>query len=404
MKEYQSLEKLFYKKYDINEELKKRLENPCAYITDLDIYPITKGKRDSSKTFNLFYVSLPELQILQESIFMKSKEIIQLSEKIPGIAKQSCIKDILANEIIKTNGIEGVRTTKKDVYNSLNSKNKTRLSGIINKYLKIIDGEIDKIYSVEDIRKIYDEIFEEDILENPENKLDGKLFRKEGIHITDGLKNIHTGDTSEEMILKHIEILIEFMNKKDIPYLVKASIVHYYFEYIHPFYDGNGRFGRVLFSNYLARKIDIYTGLSLSYAIFGDKEGYSKLFSETSNSRNYGEVTFFIKGMLEFILKGQESIIEMLKDKALKLEHAEFYLEGLKLEDIEKSILYFYIQNYIFSNELPLTDQEIQELSNIRSRITLNKYLENLKTCEYIEKISSKPSIHVLTNLVKQEL
>lgn len=404
MKEYQNLEKLFYKKYDIDVELEKRLENPCTYITDLEIHPIAKGKRDPSKIFNLFYLSLPEFQFLQELIFRNSKKIEKLSEEIPGIAKNSCIKEILVNEIIKTNGIEGVRTTKKDVYSSMSSEKETRLSGIVNKYLKIIDGEIDKIHGVEDIRKIYDEIFEKDILENPENRLDGKFFRKEGIHITDGFKNIHTGDTSEEMILNHMGKLIEFMNTDEIPSLIKASITHYYFEYIHPFYDGNGRFGRVLFSNYLAKKIDIYTGLSLSYAIFSDKEGYSKLFSETSNGRNYGEVTFFVKGMLEFILKGQESILEMMTDKLLKLRHAELYIEGLKLKVIEKDILYFYAQNYIFSEEVPLKDKEILEFSKIGSRVTLNKYLDKLKEHRYIERIKRTPSEHTLTNSIKGKL
>ncbi len=404
MKDYQTLEKLFYKKYDINEELKKRLENPCAYVTDLEINPITKGKRNSSEVFRLFYLSFPEFQILQEKIFMKSKEITILSEKIPNIGKYSCINEIMVNEIIKTNGIEGVRTTKKDIYNSLNSKKNTRLSGIINKYLKIIEGKIDKINSSEDIRKIYDEIFKEDILENPENQLDGKFFRKEGIHITDGFKNIHTGDPSEELILSHMESLIEFMNKKDIPALIKVSIVHYYFEYIHPFYDGNGRFGRVLFSNYLAKKIDIYTGLSLSYTIFADKEGYSKLFSETSNSRNCGEVTFFIKGMLEFILKGQDSILIMLKDKILKLEHAKSYLENIKLKEVEKDILFFYIQNYVFSDDFTLLDSNILKYLEIASRVTLNKYLNSLKIKGYIEKISHTPSKHILTSWVKEKL
>lgn len=404
MKNYQTLEKLFYKKFDINEELRKRLENPCTYTTDLEINPITKGKRNPSEVFKLFYLSFPELQILQENIFMKSKEITMLSEKIPGVAKDSCIKEIMVNEIIKTNGIEGVRTTKKDVYNSMNSKKNTRLSGIINKYLKIIEGKIDKISCPEDIRAIYDQIFAEDILENPENKLDGKFFRKEGIHITDGFKNIHTGDPSEEVILRHMENLIKFMNKKDIPSLIKASIVHYYFEYIHPFYDGNGRFGRVLFSNYLAKKIDIYTGLSLSYAIFGDKESYSKLFSETSNGRNCGEVTFFIKGMLEFVLKGQDSILAMLNDKVLKLEHAQSYLEDTRLKDIEKNILFFFIQNYIFSDEIPLLDSDILKYSGISSRVTLNKHLEILRNQGYIEKISHTPSKHMLTGLAKENL
>lgn len=403
MKNYQPLEKLFYKKYNINEELKNRLENPCSYVTELEIYPITKGRRNPAEVFNLFYLPIQELQTMQELIFIKSKEIIQLSERIPGIAKESCIREILVNEIIKTNGIEGVRTTKKDVYSSLNSKN-TRLSGIINKYLKIIDGKIEKIYSPQNIREIYDEIFEKDILKNSENRLDGKIFRKEGIHISDGVNNIHTGDTSEEMILEHMDSLIKFMNKKDIPSLVKASITHYYIEYIHPFYDGNGRFGRVLFSNYLARKIDIYTGLSLSYAIFGDKERYSKLFSETSSGRNYGEVTFFVKGMFEFILKGQESILEMLSDKLLKLEHSETYLKELDLKDVEKNILYFYIQNYIFSDESLLLDQDILKFSKLKTRVTLNKHLDTLKRGGYIERVAHTPSKHRLVNWVKEKL
>ena len=40
----------------------------------------------------------------------------RLSINLPMIARVSCIREIMVNEIIKTNGIEGVRTTKKDVY------------------------------------------------------------------------------------------------------------------------------------------------------------------------------------------------------------------------------------------------------------------------------------------------
>lgn len=149
----------------------------------------------------------------------------------------------------------------------------TRYSGIVNKYIQIIKNKIQNIDSPKQIREMYDEIFKEDILKNPINELDGVIFRKEGIHVSDNKNStIHTGDLSENMIIAHINDLIDFMNKKDLSCLVKGAIVHYYFEYIHPFYDGNGRFGRYLFSMYLARKIDIFTGLSLSYAIFENKK------------------------------------------------------------------------------------------------------------------------------------
>ncbi len=407
MKEYNSLIKLYYKHYDTEEEYKARIENPCTYITDLEISPILRDERVKDIKYPLFYLPLTELSLLEQSIYFNSKDILALETKLPALANFSCIRDIMTNEIIRSNGIEGVHSTKKDIYESMNLEKSTRYSGIVNKYIQIIDNKIENISTPEEIRNMYDEIFKEDILKNPENQLDGILFRKEGIHVSDSKNStIHTGDLSEDMIIAHISDLINFMNKQDVPSLIKGAIVHYYFEYIHPFYDGNGRFGRYLFSMYLSRKIDIYTGLSLSYAIFENKKRYSDLFLETSNIKNYGEVTFFIKGMLEFIIKGQESIIEMLNDKILKLDYAETYIE--KLEDIEpkkKNILYIYIQNYIFAKDNPLTDNELlSHISNINSVITLKRHLKELTELGYITQISKKPVIRTISDKVKEIL
>lgn len=407
MKEYESLIKLYYKHFDTKEVYKSRIESPCAYVTDLEISPILRGERVKDVKFPLFYVSLVELSLLEQNIFYNSKEIISLSSRLPRTANLACVRDIMMNEIEKSNGIEGVHSTKKELYESINSEKTTRFYGIVNKYIQIIEEKTKKIETPKEIRDLYDEIFKKDILKNPENQLDGVLFRKDRIHVSDSKNStIHTGDSSEKMILDHINSLIEFMNKQDLPSLVKAAIVHYYFEYIHPFYDGNGRFGRYLFSMYLARKIDIYTGLSLSYAIFENKKKYSDLFLNTSNIKNYGEVTFFIKGMLEFIIKGQESIIEMLKDKILKLTYAESYID--KLEDIreeEKNILFIYIQNYIFAKDNPLTDKELLSYtSNISSLPTLRRYLKKLTDLEYITQVSKKPIIRTVSNKVKEIL
>ena len=407
MKEYESLIKLYYKHFDTKEVYKSRIESPCAYVTDLEISPILRGERVKDVKFPLFYVSLVELSLLEQNIFYNSKEITSLSSRLPRTANLACVRDIMMNEIEKSNGIEGVHSTKKELYESINSEKTTRFYGIVNKYIQIIEEKTKKIETPKEIRDLYDEIFKKDILKNPENQLDGVLFRKDRIHVSDSKNStIHTGDSSENMILDHINSLIEFMNKQNLPSLVKAAIVHYYFEYIHPFYDGNGRFGRYLFSMYLARKIDIYTGLSLSYAIFENKKKYSDLFLNTSNVKNYGEVTFFIKGMLEFIIKGQESIIEMLNDKILKLTYAESYID--KLKDIgleEKNILYVYIQNYIFAKDNPLKDKELLNYtSNINSLPTLRRYLKELTDLDYITMVSKKPIIRTVSNKVKEIL
>ncbi|ERL25855.1 MULTISPECIES: Fic family protein [unclassified Leptotrichia] len=400
MNNYLELSKLYYQKANIEEELNKRLENPCVYKTSLYISPILRGERVSEEV-ELFFLPIKNVLMLQDEIIQNSRDILNLSNELPKVALNYCIREIMVNEIIKSNGIEGVHTTKKDVYDSMNSNKKYRFSGIIKKYKQITENKIEKINSAEEIRKIYDEVFSEEIMINPENQLDGKLFRKGLVYVTDSsMKNVHLGDSNEDLILKHIQNLIIFMNKKDINFLLKACITHYYFEYIHPFYDGNGRFGRLIFSMYLARKLDVFTGLSLSYAIFSEKEKYSKLFLNTSNSKNFGEITFFLIGMLELIKKGQESIIKMLEDKIEKLNFSRNYLNNLNLSDLEKDIMFVYIQNHIFSNS-DLEDKELCKIINM-SRPTLKNNIEQLIKKEYLTKISKKPITHVLSDKLQK--
>ena len=401
MNNYSELSKLYYQKVNIEEELRRRLENPCVYKTSLYILPILRGER-VLKEVELFFFPINDILMLQDEIMQNSKEILKLSGELPKIAQKYCIREIMINEITKSEGIEGVHTTKKDVYNSMNSTKIDRLSGIIKKYKQITEKKIEKIDSAKEIRRIYDEIFGEEILINPENRLDRKLFRKNSVFITDGFKNIHLGDLTEEIILKHIEDLIKFSNRKDISFLFKACIAHYYFEYIHPFYDGNGRFGRLIFSMYLARKLDIFTGLSLSYSIFSEKEKYSKLFLNTSKPKNFGEITFFLIGIMELIKKGQESIIKMLMDRIEKLKYSKDYLDKLDLDNLKKNILFVYIQNYIFS-DFPLEDRQLAEIIKV-SMPTLKKNIEQLIKQEYLTEISKKPITHIISDKLQEIL
>lgn len=409
MIQYESLEKLYFKGENVVEEYRKRIENYCTYNTELKIHPILRGERVVKEQYSLFCLPINEINFLQEKIFLNSKEIMALDSELPDAAKFACINDIMTNEITKTNGIEGIHSTKKEIYESMEQKKNTRYSGIVNKYTQIILNNIENIDSPEQIRKMYDDIFSEDILKNPENKLDGVLFRKGRINISNGTTNIHSGNPSERTIVEYINDLIKFMNRKDIPSLLKASIVHYYFEYIHPFYDGNGRFGRFLFSMYLAREIDVYTGLSLSYSIFEDRKKYAELFLNTSKVRNYGEITFFIIGMLNFIVNGQESIIQMLKDKILKLNYAKKYIKNIEssfnLSEIECNILFIYIQNYIFAKENPLSDKELLKyVERIKSIQTLRRHLDNLTDLGLIDLNSKKPLIRIISNTIKEVL
>ena len=413
---YENLIKLYYKKQNIEEEYIKRIENPSTFITDLKINPIKRGNKIFEKEYNLFYVNLLEHTLLQEKIMENSEKIISLSNpnKFSQIAIKEIINKILSNELDKTNKIEGIETIKSEIYSSLkddkkSSKKNNKLEGIIKKYKDIMEKnfkDAQHIDSLSSFRKIYDEMFE-DFEKSGNYKLDGKYFRKDTVKVINGLGNtIHIGINGEEAIEKNMENLIQFMNRKDIPFLVKASITHFFFEYIHPFYNGNGRFGRYLLSLYLARKLDILTAFSLSYSISKNLDDYYKSFVEVEDVNNYGEITFFVENILKTIKSGQEMIIELLNDSVMKFKHSMEILNELTkdLSEKENIMLQIYLQNYLFNDFEEITNVELSYIIGDLTQQTINKYTQELEKKGYLLKIKQRPLTYTLADKITDRL
>ena len=361
-------------------------------------------------------VNLLEHTLLQEKIMENSKKIISLSNpnKFPQIAIKEIINKILSNELYKTNKIEGIESSKSQIYSSLKengklNKKENKLDGIIKKYKDIMENnfeDTEHIDSLSSFRKIYDEMFE-DFEKSGNYKLDGKYFRKDTVKVINGLgKTIHIGINGEETIEKNMENLIQFMNRKDIPFLVKASISHFFFEYIHPFYDGNGRFGRYLLSLYLARKLDILTAFSVSYSISRNLDDYYKSFVEVEDVNNYGEITFFVENILKTIKNGQEMIIELLNDSVMRFKHSIEILDELtkELSEKENIILRIYLQNYLFNDFEELTNVELTSIIGDLTQQTINKYTQELEKKGYLVKIKQRPLTYSLSEKITEKI
>ncbi|MFA1734398.1 Fic family protein [Fusobacterium animalis] len=411
---YENLIKLYYKKQNIEDEYIKRIENPATFITDLKINPIKRGNKILDKEYSLFYVNLMEHTLLQEIIIKNSNQINLISNELPQIAVKNIIIKILSNELYKTNKIEGIETVKSEIHTSLKDNKKlnnksNKLDGIIKKYKDIMEKNFKDTQHIDNLssfRKIYDEMFE-DFEKSGNYKLDGKYFRKDTVKVINGLgKTIHIGINGEEAIKKNMENLIQFMNKKDIPFLVKASISHFFFEYIHPFYDGNGRFGRYLLSLYLARKLDILTAFSVSYSISKNLDDYYKSFVEVEDVNNYGEITFFIDNILKTIKSGQEMIIELLSDSIMKFNHSMEILKEItkKLSEKENIMLQIYLQNYLFNDFEEITNVELSYIIGDLTQQTINKYAEELEKKGYLIKIKQRPLTYTLSDEITDKL
>ena len=191
------------------------------------------------------------------------------------------------------------------------------------------------------------------------------------------LKNATTGETvytpPQEYtaivdLMKKLEQFINDDTISDFDPLVKMAIIHYQFESIHPFYDGNGRTGRIINVLYLVMK-DLLNlpVLYLSRYIILNKGNYYKLLQEVRETDNWENWLLFVIDGVEQISK--ETIVLIGKVRELIFEYKHLLRDNYK----------FYSQdllNNLFKH--PYTKIEFIERDLGVSRITAAKYLNEL--------------------------
>ena len=395
MNKYYPLEKLFHMNFDIENEYNNRIHSPSTSVTSLKINPFIKGERKPEE-YPLFIYNSAELILILEKIYTNSAEIIAKQSVLPEAAREKFINLLLINELQSTNEIESIHSSKKEISEALSKKdsdspNLRRFAGMATLY-SYLDKNV-QILEPKDFRKIYDVLVGDEV--SKEDILDGEVFRKGRVSIYAGNDIIHNGLATEDDINNGLADLIRFMNYDNLPKLYKIFIGHYYFEYIHPFYDGNGRVGRYLLARSLTSVVDIFTAITLSYSINRNKNKYYKSFEKTSHPLNKGDMTLFVKENLELLVSGQEHILSFLTENIEKMFIAENYI-NYNIDDGKlKNILFLLLQSRLFSaKDALITHDEVSNVLGISKR-TLNKYLEENE--DKITVIKKNPKIYTLS-------
>lgn len=403
---YKPLKIVFYQDRNAYEkEYLARFNSQSTFKTGLTIYPFDRGERIISENYELFYIPMIKHDMLKEKVMSNSDKIKEYVSKLPTQVNRKLFLSQIIEEIQSTNDIEGVQSTRKEIGEAVQFRHSNeikRFKGIVNMYLNLGDAEYQRIHDITKIRKIYDELFIDDI---PEQDLpDGELFRKNVVYVGSENKRVHQGNPSEESIIRDLNKLVTFMNRDDIPFLLKCVITHYNFEYIHPFYDGNGRMGRFLMSNYLSRKLDLLTGISISNAVINSKKKYEESFSEVSNPRNRGDLTLFVESAYELIISGQKEILLGLETASAKMERVESYIASLQLSEDEKGVLFILSQSELFGEiDEPVKDLDIRTIHNWTLSKS-NKIFKSLKQQKYVVQVGKNPLVHKLSEKVINEI
>ena len=330
-----------------------------------------------------FFLETPELMKKVVEITRLDKAISQLSNSLPGIALKQYINKCLIDEIVITNNIEGVHSTRKEIgeiLDDLEGKSDKRFFGLVNKYNALITGSYVSIKDSRDIRELYDEMFLTEIIEeNPKDAPDGEIFRKDHVNVVDSRqKVIHHGLYPESKIISSMDDAVNILNDDDIDPLFRVSIFHYLFGYIHPFYNGNGRLNRFISSYYLANTLESIMGYRLSYTIKENINKYYKSFKVVNEEINKGDITPFIFTYLDFIKESAINLRDGLVEKAKRLELFAKQLASLPYGNDEKySRLYYYLLQASLFSEIGISTSELLQYLNV-SRPTLQKRLNNI--------------------------
>lgn len=299
------------------------------YLNDLKHASNTINLLDGKFFFNQSIEIFNMLLVLNKKIL----ELDFIINSFTNFSKKQIIQSFIIDEIESTNKIENIFFTKNDIFKIINeaslSKEKKIIS-IANAYKYLLDNEGIYIKTCQDIRNIYDLVLNDAIEKN--DLPDGIYFRHGDVYVTNGIKNIHIGIAGEENINRLMEEFVNFYNSKN-DALIKMILCHFMFEYIHPFYDGNGRLGRFLFSNGLFLETKSYFSFTIAMAFLHEKNKYYKAFQEANDRYEFGCLNTFVESILEILINQTALLIKKLNFEKNKLDTFKYDFKMTKLEE-----------------------------------------------------------------------
>jgi Fic family protein len=349
---------------------------------------------------------LPPITIDDEmtNLIIKATEYLakleSVSTFIPHVAL--FISMYVRKEALLSSQIEGTQCTLEDIFNpNLDINVNSDVSDVIN-YVKAINYAITRMNDLPLSNNLIKEIHAI-LLDGVrgEHKNPGEFRRSQNWIGGEGgsLKNARFIPPNPIDMIEAMSDLEKYMNSDHkLNVLVQSALIHYQFETIHPFLDGNGRIGRLLVTLFLlSENVITSPSLYLSYFLKRNRAEYYDRLTLVRNSGDYEQwIKFFLEAIYDAASDGYKNIMLLahLHDKNVekinKLGRAKFsalklfaYLESNPIIEINKTAQDLQLSfNTISSAVVRLLDLKILVQSDgiLRDRrFSYKEYLDILK-------------------------
>lgn len=227
----------------------------------------------------------------------RASELYRIYESLPA---HRGVQDTILLDAWSSATIEGARTTVAQVKRSL-SNPKTKDDRMVVNAMIASKYAYEHSITAKNIRMLW-EMVTDGVCENVEQM--GKLYRNGMVYIGSASRIVHT-PAEAERLPELMERYFVFCRGEDPELLIRSFAAHFYFAYVHPFCDGNGRTARILNTSQLYHGgFHKMKNLPLSNAINNQLSGYYSSLSDseaalTDENGTWLDVSVFVSFMMD---------------------------------------------------------------------------------------------------------
>ena len=232
--------------------------------------------------------------------------VAQISESIGRLTALTQIQDGL--KLRKANRI---RTIQGSLAIEGNTLSEEQITAILNG--KPVIAPPKEVQEVRNAIKAYEEFqqwqpsSELDLLQAHQILMTGLIdevgqFRNGGVGVMSGDRVVHMAPPANQ-VSRLMNDLLQWLDQSDEHPLIKSSVFHYEFEFIHPFTDGNGRMGRLWQTLLLSRWNSIFANIPVESLIYQNQKAYyDALQASTDRADSAPFIEFILQMILDAIL------------------------------------------------------------------------------------------------------